>query len=371
MRVGLIVNPIAGIGGRVGLKGSDEVEIQRKAIDLGAEPVSELRARAALQVLLPLRQRFELVTAPGDMGELAARQMHFETVVLGSKPAGEPTSAWDTIQAAREMLALPVDLLLFCGGDGTARDVFSAVGEKLPALGIPAGVKMYSGVFASRPEAAGEIAAAMIRKERIQKKSAEVIDLDEESYRLGKISTRLYGALLAPYKPRLLQNQKAPSPAAEPARLQAIAESLREMMEPGWLYITGPGTTTRAFAERLGFPKTLVGVDVYSQDEVIAVDANERRLLELIDDRPAKIIVTPTGGSGFLFGRGNQQIAPSVLQKVGRDNIIVISLVEKLNALQGSPLLVDSGDDKVDQMLSGYISVISGYREKLIYRVST
>jgi predicted polyphosphate/ATP-dependent NAD kinase len=369
-RLGLIINPIAGIGGRVGLKGSDGAEIQRKALELGAEPQAHLRAALALTALVPLGAALELVTPPGEMGENAACRCGFTPKVIGRLPQG-PTSAEDTLRAGRELFSLPVDLLLFAGGDGTARDIYNAVGINMPVLGIPAGVKIHSAVFANNPRNAGEIAVAYLRSERIRLREAEVIDLDEEAYRTGEISLRLYGYLKVPYRPHLLQNRKVPTPATETARIEAIAADLIESIQPGWLYVLGPGTTTRSIADRLGFPKTLVGVDVYSQDRVIALDVGESQLLELLENQPAKIIVTPIGGQGFIFGRGNQQISPKVIYKVGRENIVVVSLSEKLNALKGEPLLVDSGESKADEMLAGYLPVIVGYRERVMYRVGT
>lgn len=371
-RLGLIINPIAGIGGRVGLKGSDGVEIQRKALALGAQPQSHLRAAQALEALLPLRDTFELVTPPGAMGDTVARQCGFipHPLPFSSWEEGNSTSAEDTIRAGRWMADHPVDLLLFAGGDGTARDIFTAVGTQVPVLGIPAGVKIHSAVFATHPRAAGEIAAAYVRGERLELREAEVVDLDEETYRAGTVITRLYGYLQVPHVAHRLQNKKAPTPASESVRAESIAAAVIESMQPGWIYILGPGTTTRVIADRLGFPKTLVGVDVYSREGVIALDVSEARLLELIESQPAKIIVTPIGGQGFIFGRGNQQIAPRVIQKVGRENILVVSLSEKLNALKGEPFLVDTGDSSVDEMLAGYMQVIVGYWEKVIYRIA-
>lgn len=369
MRLGLIVNPVAGLGGRVGLKGSDGAEIQRKALELGAEPQAQARSMLALEAMLPLRGQLELSAAPGEMGENAARQLGFAPRVSGGSGQAS-TTAEDTIRAARGMLSAGVALILFAGGDGTARDMLTAVGEGVPVLGIPAGVKIHSAVFATHPRLAGELAAAYLRGERTQVREAEVVDLDEESYRAGQVSTRLYGYLKVPYRPGQLQNRKAPTPAAEAVRVQGIAAQVIESMRPDCFYIFGPGTTTRAIAERLGFPKALVGVDVYTSRGVAALDASENRLLELLEERPGWIVLTPIGGQGFILGRGNQQISPRVLAKVGRENLIIVSLIEKINALKGEPLLVDTGDPALDESLAGYLPVISGYHEKIIYRVA-
>jgi len=366
-RLGLIVNPAAGLGGRVGLKGSDGPEVQRAALALGAEPQAGLRAAQALTALLAMRSEFELVTPPGEMGELVARQAGYSSVVVGNIPDGA-TSAQDTIRFAQAALKLPVDLLLFAGGDGTARDIYQAVGESLPALGIPAGVKIHSGVFAILPRAAGELAGSYLQgKASLQE--AEVVDLDEEAYRQGQIAARLYGSLRIPYRRGLVQNQKAPTPASEAVQAEAIAAEVIEKMQPDVLYILGPGSTTRAIATRLGLPKTLVGVDVTLDQKLVAADVNENQLLDLLSERPGKIVATPIGGQGFLFGRGNQQISRRVIQRVGRENIMIVCLQNKLNGLRGQPLLVDTGDEETDRLLSGYMAVITGYHERAIYRI--
>jgi predicted polyphosphate/ATP-dependent NAD kinase len=262
-------------------------------------------------------------------------------------------------------------LLLFAGGDGTARDIYTAVGTELAVLGIPAGVKIHSAVFATNPHHAGELALEYLRGKSTRCREAEVVDLDEEAHRSGNVATQLYGFLNIPYRRRLVQNQKVPSPAAEAAQAEAIAADVIDGMQEGWLYILGPGTTTRAIAQRLGVAKTLVGVDVVTRHEHVAQDVNESQLLRLIASRPANIVVTPIGGQGFLFGRGNQQISPGVIQKVGKDNIIVVSLLQKINALGGRPFLVDTGDPETDKLLEGYIPVITGYQERIIYRVTS
>ncbi len=369
-KLGLIVNPVAGIGGSVGLKGSDGLEIQRRARALGATPRAEERATLALAPLLPHSQAFTLLTYPGEMGENAARNAGFDPVVLGSITPGA-TTAGDTRRAAQELRAAGVDLLLFAGGDGSARDVAAAIGLSLPVIGIPTGVKMHSAVFAISPRAAGEMAVSFLFGRRRGLREAEVMDLDEESYRSGRVSPRLYGYLRVPVGERLMQNKKAPTPASEEVQMQAIAWDVVEQMQPGWRVILGPGSTMRAIAEHLGVPKTLVGVDVVENGQLIAADAGERELLAcLADGRPAQIIVSLIGGQGFLFGRGNQQISPRVLRAVGRENILVVGAPSKLNALAGRPLLVDTGDPKTDAWLRGYLPIVTGYHERVIYRVA-
>jgi len=367
-RLGLIVNPVAGIGGRVGLKGSDGVEIQKKALELGAVPQSLNRAIQALERLKPVDD-LEVVTYPSEMGEDAARACGFEPMVIGSIRPGETTSE-DTIRAAREMRRLNVKLLLFAGGDGTARDVYNAVGERFPVLGIPAGVKIHSAVFGANPISAGDLAASYLLGRVSSLREAEVMDIDEEAFRQGIVSAKLCGYLKVPFQRRLLQGLKTPSSPAEQAAMAAIAADVANKMEDGWLYIIGPGTTTRAITSRLGLDKTLIGVDVVAGGKLVAADVNESQLLGLLKGRQAKIIVTPIGGQGYIFGRGNQQISPKVIEKVGRDNVIVVSTTEKIHSLGGQPLWVDTGDGTVDKMLSGYVKVVTGYDERAVYKIS-
>jgi predicted polyphosphate/ATP-dependent NAD kinase len=366
--LGLIINPVAGIGGRVGLKGSDGADIQRKAREMGAKPLAQERAIEALLHLKPLAAEIDLIAYPREMGEDAARACGFEPIVTGAISSGE-TTPQDTQHAAQAMHDMGAALILFAGGDGTARDVYNAVGDTVPVLGIPAGVKIHSAVYAINPGSAGELAAAYLRGDAIRLREAEVMDLDEDAYRQGMVSPRLYGYLKIPFQRRLVQARKSPSPLGEAAALAAIATDVIDNMADGVLYVVGPGTTTRPILTQLGLEKTLIGVDVVSDRRLAAADANEAVLLSLIEGHPAKIVVTPVGGQGYLFGRGNQQISPEVIRRVGRDNIIIVSTVEKITSLRGRPLLVDTGDRGVDQMLCGYVRIITGYDERIVYRI--
>jgi len=368
-RLGLIVNPVAGIGGRVGLKGSDGAEIQKRALELGAVPQSLDRAIQALERIKSIKDDLEVITYPGEMGEDAVTACGFEPTVIGSIKQGE-TTAEDTRIAAQEMLRLKVNLLLFAGGDGTARDIYSAVGEGIPVLGIPAGVKIHSAVFATNPISAGDLAVLYLRGRVSSLREAEVMDIDEEAFRQGIVSAKLYGYLKIPFRRRLVQSLKIASRPGEKASLEAIACDVVDRMGDDYLYIIGPGTTTRAITSKLGLNKTLIGVDVVFKRKLLASDVNESQLLNLLERREAKIIVTPIGGQGCIFGRGNQQISPEVIKRVGKDNIIVVSAPEKIDSLGGRPLWVDTGDRAVDRMLSGYMRVVTGYDEQVICKVS-
>ncbi len=367
-KLGLIVNPIAGMGGRVGLKGTDGIDTLEKARELGAVSTSPARAVDALKRLIPLKDVIDLMTYPNEMGEDEAKEAGFTPIVLGSVTSGSTTSR-DTIRAARELEALGVDLILFAGGDGTARDVYEAINGRVPALGIPAGVKIQSGVFAINPARAGDLAAKYLRGEPMDLRELEVMDIDEEAYRENRLSAKLYGYLRVPFQEAVIQGSKEASLGSEEITLEAIASEVVEGMDDDHIYIIGPGTTTRPIARMLGVEKTLLGVDVVQRGRLVASDVNEERLLGIIEGRKAKIIVTVIGGQGFVFGRGNQQISPRVIREVGSENVIIVATPEKLAALKGRTLLVDTGDPEVDEMLSGYHKVVTGYARRSVYKI--
>jgi len=367
-KLGLIVNPVAGMGGRVGLKGTDGQETLDKAKKLGAISTAPNRAIEALIQIASLKGTMEIVTYPQEMGEDEAREAGFEPIVVGKISSGDTTSE-DTIAAATEMLGLGVDLILFAGGDGTARDIHAAVDGKVPVLGIPAGVKIQSGVFAINPARAGDITARYLRGNLTTVQELEVMDIDEEAYRDNRLSARLYGYLRVPYEEALVQGSKEATGGSEEISLAAIASEVVEGMEEDTLYVIGPGTTTRPIVEELGLVKTLLGVDVVENRSLVASDVNEEMLLKLIKNRRAKIIVTVIGGQGFILGRGNQQISPEVIRKVGAENLIIVASPGKLAALKGRTLLVDTGDPEVDEMLSGYRKVVIGYARRSVYKV--
>jgi predicted polyphosphate/ATP-dependent NAD kinase len=371
-KLGLIVNPIAGMGGRVALKGSDGKETIRKAIELGSTPISPKRTVEALKRLIMIKDNIELITYPYDMGEEEAKKSGFNPTVIGSITKGETTSS-DTRKAAKEMAALKLDLLIFAGGDGTARDVYDAVAETIPVLGIPAGVKIHSAAYAINPLMAGELAVMHLKSFNSLLCEAEVMDIDEKALREeNRVSSKLYGYLKIPCERRMTQSPKEASCGGEQeaTMMQAIAERIVDDMEEDWLYIIGPGTTTRAIMVRLGLPNTLLGVDVVERKKIIANDVNEAQLIRIIDGKKAKIIITPIGGQGYIFGRGNQQISPEIIMRVGSYNIILIATPTKIYSLMLKPLLVDTGDEDVDRLLGGYRKVITGYREETVCKVS-
>ena len=394
-KLGLIVNPVAGVGGRVGLKGSDGAEVLRAALERGAVRDAPMRARLALERLARVRDHVEVLTWPGEMGEDEARAAGFEPRVLGSfegrpsyllceleRTGGEPvsiacddfvlTTPADTEQAARDLVAAGVDLILFAGGDGTARNICNAAGARVPVIGVPAGVKIHSAVYATTPAAAGDVAALYLheRPAGVRLREGEVMDIDEEAFRENRVSAHLYGYMSVPYARGLTQSAKAGGVAGEERALNDIATEVIAGMRPGALYVLGPGTTTRTIMERLGLPKTLLGVDAVRDGALAGADLTEGELLELAAGAPeAFIVVTVIGGQGHIFGRGNQQISPAVLRRAGADHVIVIATQTKLLSLEGRPLLVDTGDPALDEQLSGYAKVVSALGERTMYKV--
>ncbi len=367
-RIGFIVNPLAGIGGRLGFKGSDGAYAV-KALMLGAELVAPKRAREFLEALQPI---VEILTPPGRMGsDILAGTHHegrYEVVECVSRRAW-PTVAADTRRCAKAIESMGVDLLVFVGGDGTARDVLSSIDGRLPALGVPSGVKVFSAVFAVNPRSAARIVESFARGLRVTVER-EVLDVDEEAYRRGELRVKLFGYMRVPESDLLVGSGKEVyTGVSEEEDMEAIARYFEELVEDCTLYILGPGRTVERIARRLGVEKTLLGVDAVHNGRLVGRDLDEAGILSLIEAHKGdvKIVVSPIGGQGYILGRGNQQISPEVVKRVGKEGIIVVSTPSKIARL--NTLRVDTGDPRVDEMLRGPIRVITGYRMERVIRV--
>ncbi len=351
-KIGFLINPIAGMGGSVGLKGTDGLAEEAEA--RGARPLAADRAKACLRRLEPYAKGLTFFTAGGDMGESVLRDLglsfNYSAVyrAKGESSAKDTrSSAKDTRAACRSFLENDADLILFCGGDGTARDVAGAMAAEGLALGY----------------ARGDLLA----------RETEIVDVDEELYRSGELQTKLYAVARTPYKPALVQERKRIYESADEEEFKdQIALFAREFMRDGSTYILGAGTTTGRIAELMGLEKTLLGVDVIQDEKLLIKDATERDLLGLLDrlkldreknpsgENGVKIIVSPIGAQGFILGRGSQQISASVIKSAGAENLIIVSTPHKLAEL--SRLLVYTGDPETDRAVSGRLLVVTGYR---------
>ena len=366
--IGLIINPISGMGGKVGLKGTDGAITLNKAVKLGAVREAPCKALKALEKLIPLKDDLLILTSSNDMGEIQCKSLGFNYKTVYK--TGNFTNYRDTINAARIFEKLGVELILFAGGDGTARDIYKAVEIRIPALGIPTGVKIHSPVYANTPELAGDLALMYLKNGNLCLKDEEVIDIDEKEFRNNRVVTRLFGYLKVPYKKRLLQNKKSPTPLGDEESQKAIALDIIDNMLEGVYYVIGPGTTTRAIMEELNLPNSLLGVDIIRDRKIVKLDCNESDILDIDLERVCKLVIAPTGGQGYLLGRGNQQISSRVISRIKKENIIIISSNSKIIELRGNPLFVYTGDPAVDKYLEGYYRIKVGYGNDLIYKVS-
>ncbi|MDF9745192.1 ATP-NAD kinase family protein [Natrinema salsiterrestre] len=369
--IGVVVNPIAGMGGRVGLKGTDgKLEEARRR---GAEPRAPDRAREALRSLHRRAPDVTVYAAAGVMGERAARDAGYEPTVVydpadrtdrssptASDPAAADTTAADTRAAVEALLECDVDLVLFVGGDGTAVDVAAVIEEgdgDTPMLGVPAGVKIYSSVFGVTPADTGRIAAEFDRVE-----PREVNDIDEDAYREGEVRTELRAVVTVPVAPAVQSGKQVSSGSVD-----SLAAGFAREVEPGRTYVFGPGSTVGAIERELGLDPSPLGVDVWragpepddggaaGRGELLARDAAESDILEVLTD-PVTIVVSPIGGQGFIFGRGNHQISPAVIRQA--DEIAVVAAGEKLDDIDS--LRVDTDDEDVDDRLRGWLQVRTG-----------
>lgn len=367
-RLGLLINPLAGIGGQAALKGSDGVA--ETALAMGVRPRAHERVRQALDPLMPFAGRLAVYAAPGPMGADLLDELGLAHQVVGTLDS-DITSADDTRRLANDLSAQGLDLLLFAGGDGTARDICAALGERQLVLGIPAGVKIHSGVYAVNPRAAAELVGLLIQGDLVRLTEAEVRDIDEAAFRAGTVRTRHFGELRVPEEGRFVQQVKQGGREQETLVLDDIAAWLQDQQDAGAGWILGPGSSNYELLQALHHTGTLLGVDVIRGNEMLLRDATEQQLWELVSGGGDwKILVSAIGGQGHILGRGNQQISPRIVRAVGVDNLLVVATKTKLKTLAGRPFLLDSGDPQLDQELTGLRRVLSGYREEMLYPAS-
>lgn len=355
------------MGGRVGLKGTDGKDILNIAIERGAVPESEQKAIKALEQLLPLKEDLKFFVARGEMGEHAVKSLNFDYEV--TLEPGESTDSTNSEQLIELFIKEEVDLVLFAGGDGTARVVLETLRDILPVIGIPTGVKIHSPVYAVSPEDAGKLALKYLTEASLSVLEKEVIDIEEEAFRHDKIRTKIYGYLMVPFDDSHLQNLKSPSLQSDAEAQVSAALQVIDAMEEDVYYIIGSGSTTHRILEELDISGTILGVDIVLNKQLVAKDVYEQQILEIIGNCAAKLIVTPMGGQGYLFGRGNQQLSDKVLEKIGKEQIIILSTPTKLRDLKRKPLLVYTGNPTIDHEVSGFYKVVTGYGQYSMVKV--
>lgn len=367
-KLGVIINPYAGLGGSVGLKGSDGEAIRSEALARGAEQRAPARMQRTLESIGELNQQIEVICFAGDMGEVAAKNAGFIPRIIGVAK-NNPSEAEDTCAAAQALMNEQADLILFAGGDGTARLIADVVGTAQPVLGVPSGVKMHSGVYAISPEAAGEILKQLLTGKLVNIAERDVKDIDEEAFRNGQVRARFYGTLLVPEDSQNLQQVKNAGTERDELAQLDVAQEMIDQLQTDTLYLVGPGSTTHLFLQELGLEGSLLGVDLLLNNKLIALDVSAPQIVQQLDNftGQVKIIITAIGGQGHILGRGNQQFTPAIVRRIGKDNIYIIAARGKILALDGRPLLVDTNDPQLDKQLVGYWPVITGYRDTIIY----
>lgn len=376
--LGFIINPIAGMGGKVGLKGTNGV--YEEAVRRGAKPITPIRAKEMLQYFLKilenyknLKQQIIWYTCKGKMGEEVFKTQNIENYEIAYEPR-EITTSDDTKNACKKFIELKVDLIVFCGGDGTARDIYDVVERKIPIIGIPSGVKMHSAVFGVNPESVAHILIDFLN-EKLSFSEVEILDLDEEKYRKGEWEIKLYGLAKIPNEPTYVQSGKAViEEISEEEIKEGIADFIIEMMEEEreTLFILSSGSTVQEIGKKLGIDTTLLGIDAVLNKKLIAKDVDEKKLLEILSKyKKAKLILSPIGAQGFILGRGNLQLSSKVIKKIGIDNIVIISTPAKLKL---TPLLrVDTGDKELNLEFKkkGYMVIINDYHLMSMKKVTS
>jgi len=382
LNIGLVINHYAGIGGRVGLKGSDGAEIREQAFKLGAKKLAFDKALLCFKQFGEYCNEVKVFTAAGEMGEKLCLKLNLKHQIVTYKEITSRsfdslrtnteyfTNAEDTKLLVTELCKLGMDIILFVGGDGTARDVCNAINEEQLVLGIPAGVKIHSGVYSVSPEAAGKLMIDLLLGKMVSVQQADVVDLNEEEYRAGRVKTKYYGEMSVPSSQVYMQSVKHGSMQTEELELIDIASDVIEEMQDDVYYVIGSGTTCAAIMDELNLKNTLLGSDVIFNNELYLEDATEKDLLNLLEKSQKVIfILTVIGGQGHILGRGNHQISPEVIIKAGWSSFNIIATKSKLSELQGRPLQVDTGDAELDHKLFGLKKITTGYHEKVLYPV--
>jgi predicted polyphosphate/ATP-dependent NAD kinase len=374
-KIGLIVNPIAGMGGKVGLKGTDGV--LKEAVKLGAKPIASSKAEETIKEYISKfskKDKIQWFTCSGEMGYDELKNNGITNIEIVYSPSCKNTSSEDTKNACKKLLEKNVDMVLFCGGDGTARDVFEIIENKIPLLGIPSGVKMHSGVFGVNTSATAKMIHEFVNH-TLTVGDAEIMDLDEERYRRGEWNIKLFGIAKGIVEPTYVQVGKSCFESVSDDEIKdELTEHIVDEIEENkdFLFLFGSGGTIDYIAKKINLDNTLLGIDGVYNKKLVGKDLNEEGILRLLEKYPkAKVILSPIGAQGFILGRGNLQLSPNVIKKIGLDNIIVISTPAKL--LSTPVLRVDTGDKELDRMFveKEYMMVVIGYRLSRVVKIQT
>ncbi len=382
-RIGLIINPLAGIGGPLAHHGSDHLLAPGAPNDLSIK-----RIAVFLEALKDHLAQIEFYCWGGDMGESVLENFlsvsgceNLAYSVVGTSQ--NPTNASDTLKACKKLVGQKVDLLVFAGGDGTARDIVDCDIGNQAVLGLPTGVKMQSGVFALNPVAAAAIVIELLKGALVAARDREVRDIDELLLSKGTLNSRYYGELRVPEFDAFLQHTKSGGREVEGLAVQEIVAYLADFVRecPG-IYLLGAGSTLFELKQILGIDASLLGVDVVEILPNIANDAGivllaknaDTKMLEKIvrdeGSRVVRCLLSFARNQGFLFGRGNQQFSEFVVAALSSDNLKIVSTRSKLLSLSGRPLIVDTGNPDLDASLCGMLPIITGYEDQVFYRVS-
>lgn len=383
IKIGLVVNPYAGLGGEAALKGTDGVDVRQQALDYHHQTLrSPKRVERFLNALVQLPCQtsetaeratiadIEWYCLPNDLGESALKEQGIIPKVLSYQAFN---TSQDTLQAVQYFMQSKVDLIVFAGGDGTARDVLDALGDENTnalSIGIPAGVKMQSAVFAITPEMAAQILHQWLQGELNTVALQDVRDIDESALRDNKIRSKYYGAMHTLASPQFLQRLKQSGIEQDDLVLDDIADHLDELLDEGFTLLIGPGSTTAHFMQRQGLKNTLVGFDALNKDGLIGTDLTGQQCQKLLESHAHfKLVITPTGQQGFLIGRGNQQLTEHFLSYIKKEQICIISTKNKLNEISDRQLHIDTNNLELDEKLSGFYPIVTAYQETVIYPV--
>ena len=396
MRIGLVVNPDAGLGGRLGFKGSDGRAAEARAA--GAEDRAGPRMEQSLQALTTLlsgslnrtETKVTLVGWEGRMGSswTPTSSEHFEFEAIGTTP--ETTSDADTLALVTNLVEAGVEAIVYAGGDGTTRDIVKALetmgeaAQEIPLVGVPGGVKMHSGCFATTPKAAAEVVLAFILGD-LRCAITEVMDLDEDVYQEGVWKVRMYGEAWTPSSPRFMQGAKEQvERSSEVDTIEGLAHHVQTLLEdqPDLMIVWGSGGTLRRMGEHVNLELTLLGIDIQGPSDdgerTFYGDLNEQQLLEILskhvdengEERPRLLLLSPMGGQGFLIGRGNLQLSPAVLRTIGFDSILGVATPAKLIGLNA--VRIDTGDSLLDDLIHSkrFIKILQGFRTTRLLRIA-